>query len=134
MKKGIWEKIFDDTLFADGKVPTREERKKMYDKCFRRVKRIFKKQGLKPLKSDFSEELSDCLRDVLYRYQLEPEKPKKFVGTAFETGLRNRQRENREFAEDVRRLNLINRDFYSTDRDDDQVFTQPGSTADQLGA
>ena len=106
----IWQKIFNDILFADGKVPTPEEKKKMYDRCFRRVKRIFKKQGLKPSKSDFSEELEDCLRDQLYRFQLEPEEPRKNIGTTFETGRINRQK--RELAEDVRRLNRINRDFW----------------------
>jgi hypothetical protein len=113
----IWEKIFEDTLFEGGKVPSPEEKKKMYDKCFRRVKRMFKKRGLKPSKSDFSEELEDCLRDQLYRYQLQNEKARKNVGTAFSTETRNRQRENRELAEDVRRLNRINRDFWDSRED-----------------
>jgi hypothetical protein len=114
--KGIWEKIFRDTLFEGGKVPTPKERKKFYDKCFRRVKRMFKKRGLKPSKSDFSEELEDCLRDELYRFQLQPEKARKYVGTDFETGRINRQDE--ELAEDIRILNRINRDFFSTDREE----------------
>lgn len=113
--KGIWEKIFRDTLFEGGKVPSREERKKMYDRCFRRIKRMFKKRGLKPSKSDFAEELEDCLRDVLYRYQLEPESPRKNVGTDFSTETRNRQ--ERELAEDVRILNRVNRDFWNPERE-----------------
>ena len=59
--KGFWQKIFRDVLFEGGKVPSPEERKKFYDRCFRRVKRMFKKQGLKPSRSDFAEELDDCL-------------------------------------------------------------------------
>lgn len=116
--KGIWEKIFRDTLFEGGKVPTPKERKKFYDKCFRRVKRMFKKQGLKPSKSDFSEELEDCLRDELYRFQLQPEKPRKNIGTVFSTEKRTRRREDRELEKDIRILNRVNQNFFSTDRED----------------
>jgi hypothetical protein len=117
-KTGIWERVFSDNLF-EGVRPNKDQRKKMYDKCYRKSRRKFKKEFERnPSKAEFSEELEDCLRDQLYRYQLQPEKPRKNVGTAFETGRINRQKEERELAEDVRRLNRINRDFFSTDREE----------------
>jgi len=116
--KGLWQKIFDDTLFEGGKVPSPEEKKKFYDKCFRRTKRKFKKEDLKPSKSDFAEELEDCLRDVLYRYQLQKEEPRKNVGTDFDTGLRNKRRENLEIMRDARILNRANKDFWGDNNEE----------------
>lgn len=115
--KGLWEKIFDDVLFADGKVPSPEEKKKIYDKCYRKIRRQIKKEGLTLTKEEMNEEIEDCLRDQLYAFQLETEKARKYVGTDFSTETRSRQRENRELAEDIRILNRVNRDFYSTGED-----------------
>jgi len=120
MKKGIWNQIFDDILFEGGKVPTREERKKMYDACYRKVRRQFKKEGRKPSKEEMDEEIEDCLRHKLYMFQLDREEIKKNVDTAFETGKINRRREDEEIMKDARILNRMNRNFFSQDDEDQE--------------
>lgn len=115
-QKGIWEKIFRDTLFEGGKVPNKEERKVLYDRCYRRCQRQYKKQyGRNPEKNEIEENIESCLRGELYRFQLETEK--KPQTTEFNPERRNREREAREFAEDVRSLNRINRDFWDSGED-----------------
>jgi len=117
--KGIWEKIFRDTLFEGGKIPTLKQRKKMYDLCYRKVRRESRKEGRKPSKEEMNEQIEDCLRNKLYAFQLEPEpeKPRKNVDTFFDPAKMNRQKEEREFAEDARRLNRLNRDFWDSGED-----------------
>ena len=115
--KSIWEKIFSDNLF-EGIRPNREQRKKMYDRCYHKVKRQFKKEGQKPTKEEMFEELHDCLTGEVYEFQFHNEKARKFIGTVFSTEKINEQKEAEEFEEDVRRLGRINRDFWNPERED----------------
>ncbi len=113
----IWDRIFSDNLF-EGIRPDKAQRKTFYDRCFRRCERQFKKEGQKPTKEEMNEAIHDCLTAQVYEFQFHNEKARKYVGTDFETGTIDRQKEEQEFAEDVRRLNRINRDFFSTDSED----------------
>ena len=115
--KGIWEKIFSDSIF-EGIRPDKAQRKTLYDRCFRRCERRFKKEGQKPTKEEMIEAIYDCLTGEVYEFQFQKEKAKKFVGTDFETGKINKQKEAKELAEDERRLNRISRDFFNPDVED----------------
>jgi len=122
MKKGIWQKIFRDTLFEDGKVPSQEERKKIYDVCYRKVKRHYKKLRQKPTKDKMDEEIESCLREKLYAFQLQPEpqKPRKKVDSHLSVEEVNRLRAERELEEDVRLISSINRNFWQSEREDSE--------------
>ncbi len=118
MKKGIWEKIFSDNLF-EGIRPSKEKRKMLYDRCYRRCRRQLRKElGRNPTKDELFEAIHDCLIGEVYEFQFHNEKARKFVGTVFSTEKINEQKEAKEFEEDVRRLNRINRDFWNPERED----------------
>ena len=115
----IWEKIFSDKLFEEIR-PNQDQRKKMYDRCYRKVRRQLKKEGRMPSKQEMDEMIFNCLTGEVYEFQFHNEKPRKNVGTVFSTEKINKQKEAKELEEDVRILNRINRDFYSTDREDSE--------------
>lgn len=118
----IWKRIFEDNLF-EGKMPDEKQRKIMYDKCYRRCRRKFRKEhGRYPSKEEMKREIFDCLTDELYRFQLGNEEARKDVGTDFErTGRREQDnREARELAEDIRTLNRFNKNFWEAERQDSE--------------
>jgi hypothetical protein len=76
----------------------------------------FKKQyRCNPEKEKIEEYIEDCLRDELYKFQLETEKQPR---TNFNPERSNRERAQRELEEDIMILNRVNRDFWNPDRED----------------
>lgn len=118
MTKGIWQKILSDTIFEGEKVPSPEERKKMYDLCYRRVVRYFKKLKREPTKYEMDEALEKCLRDKLYTFQMKPEPPKPRKKPCLSVEEVNRRRQERELEEEIRLVSSINRNFWESERED----------------
>lgn len=106
--RGIWKEIFKDDLYSEGKIPDKETRKLLYDRCYRRARKKLRKElGRKPTKTELYEEVYDCLTSELYEWQLR-------VGEISKQKRRRKMEKLTvdEFLMDVRSLNRLNRNFW----------------------